>query len=121
MATSSLTEAVFSLPEVDRRGGVALARDFARRAASVCGYLGCHEDVVVVVSELATDAVRHGSGRPLVRILGGRDRLLVEIVDTAWPRLRDFGWGQQLVAKLSESWGMTVRAGQNVVWCEMTA
>ena len=28
---SPLTEAVFSLPENDRRGGVALAREFARR------------------------------------------------------------------------------------------
>ena len=121
MATSSLTEAVFSLPEVDLRGGVALARDFARRAASTCGYVGSHEDVVLVVNELATDAVCQGSGRPLVRILGARDRLLVEIVDAAWPRLRDFGWGQQLVSRLAESWGVTVRAGQKVVWCEMTA
>lgn len=121
VATSSLTEAVFSLPEVDRRGGVALARDFARRAASTCGFLGCHQDVVLVVNELATDAVHHGSGRPLVRIVGDRNRLLVEIVDTAWPRLRDFSWGQQLVARLGESWGVTVRAGQKVVWCEMTA
>ncbi|GAB2833963.1 ATP-binding protein [Lentzea nigeriaca] len=119
MATSSLTEAVFSLPELDRRGGVALARDFARRASAVCGYLGCLEDVVLVVNELATDAVRHGSGRPFVRIVGGRDRLLVEIIDTALPRLR--GWGMQLVTTLGKSWGVTVRAGQRVVWCELTA
>ena len=123
MATSSLTEAVFSLPEEDRRGGVALARDFARRALSTCGFLGCHGDVVQVVSELATNAVCHGSGRPIVRIVGGRDQLLVEVSDDAatWPELRTGGWGIQLVALLSESWGVLERAGQKVVWCELTA
>jgi hypothetical protein len=122
VATSSLTEAVFSLPEADRRGGVALARDFARRATSTCGYLGCHEDVVQVVSELATNAVCHGSGRPIVRIVGAWDQLLVEVADDAvtWPELRADSWGLQLVALLSESWGVLERAGQKVVWCELT-
>jgi hypothetical protein len=123
VATSSLTEAVFSLPEEDRRGGVALARDFARRATSIFGYLGCHEDVVQVVSELATNAVHHGGGRPIVRIVGGRDQLLVEVIDDAasWPELRTGGWGLQLVALFSESWGVLERAGQKVVWCALTA
>jgi hypothetical protein len=123
VATSSLTEAVFSLPEADRRGGVALARDFARRATSTCGFLGSHEDVVLVVNELATNAVRHGSGRPFVRIVGGQVRLLVEVVDDdpAWPESCGHGWGFQLIDLLSDRWGTTERAGQKVVWCELTA
>lgn len=123
MATSSLAEAVFSLPENDRRGGVALARVFARRAAVTCGYRGNHEDVVLVVNELATNAVCHGSGRPVVRIIGGPHTLLVEVVDDddTCPELRAGRWGLQLVAVLSESWGVTERAGQKVVWCELTA
>jgi hypothetical protein len=123
VATSSLTEAVFSLPGEDRRGGVALARDFARRATAICGYLGNHDDVVLVVNELTTNAVRHGGGRPLVRIVGGRDQMLVEVADDddARPEVRAGRWGLQLVALFSESWGVTERAGQKVVWCELTA
>lgn len=123
MATSALTETVFSLPEEDQRGGVALARAFARRAALSCGFRGSHDDVVLVVNELATNAVCHGGGRPFVRIAGGHDQLRVEVVDDSAdrPELRDGGWGLQLVAQLSESWGAAERAGQKVVWCELTA
>jgi anti-sigma regulatory factor (Ser/Thr protein kinase) len=122
VATSSLTEAVFSLPADDWRGGVALARAFARRAASTCDYRGCHDDVVLVVNELATNAVCHGGGRPFVRIVGGSDRVLVEVVDDnpERPELRAGRWGLQLVALLSERWGVAERGGQKVVWCELT-
>lgn len=123
VATSSLNQAVFSLPENDRRGGVALARDFARRAAQRCGYRGHHEDVVLVVNELTTNAVCHGSGHPVVHIFGGEEQVLVEVVDDAadpaGPRAPSRGL--QLVAVLGESWGVTERAGQKVVWCELTA
>lgn len=118
MATSSLTEAVFSLPGDDCRGIVALARDFTRRATATSGYLGSHEDVVLVVSELATDAL-HGGGRPLVRIVGGPEHLLVEVIDDS--ATRPDGWGLRLVDQLAKCWGVTERAGQNVVWCELTA
>lgn len=123
MATGSLAEAVFSLPEEDRRGSVALARDFTRRATATCGYLGCHEDVVLVVSELTTNAVRHGGGRPFVRIVGGYDQVLVEVVDdsSARPAPRRGGWGLQLVEQLAARWGVVERGGQKVVWCELTA
>lgn len=117
MATSSLTESVFSLPGEDCRGAVALAREFTRRAAATSGYLGSHEDVVLVVSELATDAVHHGA-HPLVRIVGGPVRLLVEVVDSG---PRPGGWGVQLVDQLASCWGVTERGGQQVVWCELTA
>ncbi|GHH46661.1 ATP-binding protein [Lentzea cavernae] len=123
MTKSSLGEAVFSLPDADRRGGVALAREFARRAASTCGYRGNHADVVLVVNELTTNAVCHGSGRPVVRIAGGEETMLIEVVDdaAARPEPRADGWGLQLVALLSDSWGVLERAGQKVVWCELTA
>jgi anti-sigma regulatory factor (Ser/Thr protein kinase) len=123
VATSSLTEAVFSLPEDDRRGGVALARDFARRTTVTSGYRGNHEDVVLVVNELTTNAVHHGGGHPFVRIAAGRYRLRVEVIDegAGRPAMRSGSWGMQLVALLGESWGVTERRGQKVVWCELTA
>lgn len=122
VATSSLTEAVFSLPELDQRGCVALVRDFTRRATSTCGYAGNHEDVVLVVSELATNAVSHG-GLPIVRIIGGRDQIFVEVADddVARPALRDGGWGLRLVTVLSTRWGVAEHDGRKVVWCELTA
>ncbi|MGW6446596.1 ATP-binding protein [Lentzea sp. NPDC055074] len=122
MAASSLIEAVFSLPDSDRRGGIALARDFARRVTSTCGYRGSHADVVLVVNELITNAVCHGSGCPVVRIFGGEEKVLVEVSDyaAARPEPRADGWGIQLVATLGESWGVVERAGQKVVWCELT-
>ncbi|RDI33143.1 hypothetical protein DFR72_102392 [Lentzea flaviverrucosa] len=122
VATSSLNQAVFSLPENDRRGGVALARDFARRAAQRCGYRGHHEDVVLVVNELTTNAVCHGSGHPVVHIFGGEEQVLVEVVDdAAHAEPPAPSRGLQLVAVLGESWGVTERAGRKVVWCELTA
>jgi anti-sigma regulatory factor (Ser/Thr protein kinase) len=122
VATSSLTEAVFSLPENDRRGGVALARDFARRTMANCGYRGSHEDVVVIVNELTTNAVCHGSGRPVLHILADQREILVEVVDDAKHiEPRAGGWGLRLVATLGKCWGVAERAGQKVVWCELTA
>lgn len=114
---------MFSLPELDRRGCVALVRDFTRRAATTCGYTGNREDVVLVVSELATNAVSHGGGQPVVRIIGGPDQIFVEVVDddVARPALRHGGWGLQLVTVLSTRWGVAERGGQKVVWCELTA
>ncbi|MET9224856.1 ATP-binding protein [Lentzea sp. NPDC003310] len=117
MATSALTEAVFSLPETDRSGGVALARDFARRTVLTCGYRGSHEDVVLVVDELAADAVRHG-GRPVVRLRAGTDRVRVEVVDDARSEPRAH---RRLAAVLADRWGVVELAGQKVVWCELTA
>ncbi|MFD5825415.1 ATP-binding protein [Lentzea sp. NPDC060358] len=121
MATSSLTEAVFSLPETDQRGGVSLAREFARHTALTCGYRGSHEDVVLVVNEFTTNAVCRGSGRPLVRIAADEHRLRVEVADDATAELRAGSWGLRLVTRLCRSWGVTERAGQKVVWCELRA
>ena len=123
MATGALTEAVFSLPGEGRRGSVALVRDFARRVTATCGYRGSREDAVLVVSELTTNAVRYGGGRPFVRIVGAHDHLLVEVLDDSpdHPRPRAGGWGVRLVERLSTRWGVGERGGQKVVWCELTA
>ncbi len=121
VATSAFTEAVFSLPEIDRRGGVSLARDFARYAALNCGYRGSHDDVVLVADEFTTHAVRHGSGRPIVRITGNRDRVRVEVADHAATEPRAGSWGLRLVAELCEAWGVAAETGRRVVWCELAA
>lgn len=117
----------FSLP--GNSGGIALARDFARRALSGWAYLGSHDDVVLLVSELVTNAQRHGRGVPILRLAGTGSRVRIEVSDSSPvpPRARqsgpDGGWGMHLVEQLSHQWGISfpVDGGGKVVWCELRA
>ena len=117
----------FSLPGIG--GGIALARDFTRRALAGWAYLGSHDDVVLVVSELLTNAQRHGRGVPLLRLAGTGNRVRVEVSDASPvpPRARqsgpDGGWGVHLVERLSHRWGVSFadNGGGKVVWCELVA
>jgi signal transduction histidine kinase len=88
---------------------------------------GVREDARLLVTELVTNAVRHGRGET-VRIILDRpepDRLRCEVIDDGHGFLpiaragsRDGGgWGLNLVEQLSESWG--VREGSTHVWFEL--
>jgi hypothetical protein len=113
----------FSAP-VDR-GAAGLARDFVRKTLLDLDYRGDHSDVVLVASELVTNALRHTA--TALRLLGGVGRLRVEVADGSpvLPRTRLAatvgGWGLQLVQRLSESWGAYAERDGKVVWCEMAA
>ncbi|QQQ80108.1 ATP-binding protein [Saccharothrix sp. 6-C] len=115
--------AEFSAP-VDR-GAAGLARDFVRKTLTDLGYLGDHSDVVLVVSELVSNALRHTATIPVVRLAGDALRLRVEVEDGSpvLPRTRLSatvgGWGLQLVQQLTTAWGTTPDPGGKVVWCEM--
>ncbi|MEU4745526.1 ATP-binding protein [Actinosynnema sp. NPDC023658] len=115
----------FSAP-VDR-GAAGLARDFVRKTLVDLGYSGDHSDVVLVVSELVTNALRHTATSPVLRLLGDGGRLRIEVADgsVVLPRPRlaatSGGWGLQLVQRLSETWGAYAERGSKVVWCEMVA
>ncbi|WP_146173740.1 ATP-binding protein [Saccharothrix carnea] len=115
----------FSAP-VDR-GAAGLARDFVRRTLGDLRYLGDHSDVVLVVSELVSNALRHTATAPLIRLSGDARRLRIEVVDGSPvpPRLRLSasvgGWGLQLVQQLATDWGAHPEPGGKVVWCEMAA
>ncbi|WP_158845517.1 ATP-binding protein [Saccharothrix deserti] len=117
--------AEFSAPAV--RGAAGLARDFARKTLTDLGYLGDHGDVVLVVSELVSNALRHTSSVPVIRLAGDRHRLRIEVEDGSpvmpRPRLSATvgGWGLQLVQGLSAAWGARAERGGKVVWCEMAA
>ena len=87
-------------------------------------------DVVVLVSELVTNAVRHGGaheGETIVVLLAIAPQVLrVEICDRgagftapAWPRPRAGGGGNGLVllARMSSSWGVACDDG-TCVWFE---
>ncbi|MFJ6676148.1 ATP-binding protein [Actinosynnema sp. NPDC091369] len=117
--------AEFSAP-IDR-GAAGLARDFVRKTLADLGYLGDHSDVVLVVSELVSNALRHTATIPVIRLVGDVRRLRIEVADGSpvlpRPRLSATvgGWGLQLVARLTTAWGADPDLGGKVVWCEMSA
>ncbi|GHH91866.1 hypothetical protein GCM10017779_23230 [Streptomyces capillispiralis] len=108
------------------------ARAFARRVLEEWGVHGRADDVLLCVSELATNALLHGvpPGRGfLLRLLPYADRVRVEVHDSGrgvpavpLPQQEDdcgeSGRGLLLVAGLSDTWGVAERAPGKVVWCE---
>jgi anti-sigma regulatory factor (Ser/Thr protein kinase) len=84
----------------------------------------------LLVSEVVTNAVRHGAGERVRILLDGvqGSELRCEVVDEGEgfvPRARDKpatvegGWGLHLVETLSRRWG--VREGSTHVWFELAA
>lgn len=82
----------------------------------------------LLVSELVTNAVRHGRGEITLRAQLFEDRLLVEVIDEGdgfnhEPRKRDFdptgagGWGLSIVDAESSRWG--IRHDSTHVWFEL--
>jgi anti-sigma regulatory factor (Ser/Thr protein kinase) len=104
---------------------VGIARDFAAKLLTTWPYQGPHDDVILVVSELVTNAVLHGGGAPVLRLTATEQRLRIEVTDNSsvLPALRpsgaNGGWGLRLVGRLGVSWGTTRRGTGKVVWCEL--
>jgi anti-sigma regulatory factor (Ser/Thr protein kinase) len=106
----------------------ALARQFTTDVLALWAYEGRHDDVVLVVSELVTNAVRYGYGVPVLRLSGTSAHVRVEVTDDnptlpkpGTPRPAGGGWGLNLIQTLAADWGAVRRNGGKVVWCEMTA
>lgn len=91
------------------------------------------ETAAVLVSELATNAVRHGFGQDFevsVQHLPDEDRLRVGVTDTGAgnPMMRrplvtaEHGRGLQLISLLADRWGVRRRRDDDVktVWFELT-
>ncbi|MFE7763067.1 ATP-binding protein [Streptomyces sp. NPDC057438] len=86
------------------------------------------QTIELLVSELMTNAIRHGAGPPLIR-LTWNDRLLriaVSDYSNRWPRTRatkntePSGFGMQLLERLSQRWGVTPRHPGKTVWAELS-
>ncbi|MEU3611813.1 ATP-binding protein [Streptomyces sp. NPDC006872] len=108
------------------RDGFAQARDFTHRTLD-CWSLGhCGDDAVVVVTELAANAVLHALPHPWVdefharlRLTLRRSHLVCAVTDPSdnlpvYPHsadaLLEHGRGLQIVEALSEHWGWTRRS-----------
>lgn len=81
----------------------------------------------LLLSELVTNSVQHGSGDQVVVLLDAQapDVLRCEVVDDGGgfvPRARGDrqvgGWGLDLVEQIADSWG--VREGSTHVWFELS-
>ncbi|WP_181448617.1 ATP-binding protein [Nonomuraea aridisoli] len=82
------------------------------------------DDCLVIVSELATNAVRYGGSAYALRLEDRGDRLYGEVFDPGEgeprPRSPDVeslsGRGLQIVAALADEWGVTAARGGKAVW-----
>jgi two-component sensor histidine kinase len=110
------------LPRDDRAPGVA-RRAMDRLPSTFDGETV--EDVRLLLSELVTNSVRHGSGDTVTVLLDAEmpGALRCEVIDDGHgfvPRARrgdsTGGWGLELVERLATSWG--VREGSTHVWFE---
>jgi anti-sigma regulatory factor (Ser/Thr protein kinase) len=113
------------LPE--EMGSITRARGITRRALAECAFLGPHEDVLLVVSELVTNALVHGDGPPVLRLRCTRTQVRVEVSDSGsdLPEPREpgpsSGWGLHVIELLSAGWGVSRGDEGKAVWCELTA
>ncbi|MFF3392568.1 ATP-binding protein [Streptomyces sp. NPDC002669] len=124
----------------DIGGTVPTARDFARQALHEWGWLpassadgrAAAEDVLLVVSELVTNACLHADGPEEMRIACTAKVLRVEVVDSGAgqpaPRTphragRPGGHGMFIVQRLCLDWGVLRVPGRpgKTVWAELAA
>jgi anti-sigma regulatory factor (Ser/Thr protein kinase) len=82
------------------------------------------DTAVLLISELVTNAVLHGTGeiRLMIDLAGGGARFAVSDEGGGTPVVRpepgpDGGWGLRLVGQLARRWG--VREGRTQVWFEL--
>jgi hypothetical protein len=121
-------------------GVVPLARDFARQALYAWGWLpaataerrAVTEDVLLVVSELVTNACLHAEGPDELRIACDKKVIRVEVSDRGSghpsPRTphragRPGGHGMFIVQRLCLDWGVVRSEGVagKTVWAELGA
>jgi len=116
----------------DRRlDSVPAARAFAARVLATWGVRGGVERVLLCVSELTTNALRHGAppGRGfLVRLAVLGAVLRVEVHDSGdglpvecHPSVEEeSGRGLMLVGGIADKWGVGERQPGKIVWCEFS-
>jgi anti-sigma regulatory factor (Ser/Thr protein kinase) len=110
-------------------GAVTAARRFVTLALETWGHHDLVWDAAVVVSELATNAVRHGSSPFRVSVDHAPQgvRIGIEDVDAGVPQLRAAavddvnGRGIAIVDELADRWGFEELGASKVTWAELGA
>lgn len=83
------------------------------------------DDVVLVVSELVSNSVRHGSSNGIdVKVTAGGGTIRVEVADDgpgfAADVARGEGLGLTIVDKLADRWGLDESRSKFTVWAELS-
>lgn len=119
-------EAVLDLP--DELSSVAIARRFVREKLDEWGIETSVDDAMLVVSELAANALTHAESSYRVRLATAGPALRIEVEDdgagTPEPKplteTEEHGRGLHLVGAVAVSWGMEAGvAGGKRVWAEL--
>lgn len=84
-----------------------------------------YDDVVLVVSELVSNSVRHGSSNGIdLHVRANSRRIRVEVTDDgpgfALDVPRGDGLGLVIVEKLADQWGMKDGSRKFTVWAELS-
>jgi anti-sigma regulatory factor (Ser/Thr protein kinase) len=111
--------------------GAAAAARRAIRAGNGTLSEGVREDVLLLVTELVTNAVRHGEVVPPrsvhVAVHEWLERVRVEVVDAGpgfeptvpGPGGPSGGWGLYVVERVADRWGVTPAVSGSCVWFEI--
>ncbi|SDH57915.1 ATP-binding protein [Nonomuraea jiangxiensis] len=110
------------LPSVP--AGVGKARSLVRTELTGWVPERAIDDCLLIVSELVTNAVRHGGSAYALRLELREDRLYGEVFDPGdgvpHQRTPDIdaisGRGLQIVAAVADAWGVTSANGGKIVW-----
>ena len=120
-----ISDTVIPLPR--RPDSARTARTMAREACADHTPAAVLEDVLLVVSELVTNAVVHGEGDIRLRVQVEADRIVVRVRDAGLERPRvatgsgaDGGSGIALVAAVSRDWGVRSVDDGKEVWCVLS-
>lgn len=125
-AGDEAVQAVLDLP--DELSSVATARRFVRATLRDWGIDAPMDDALLVVSELAANALTHAESSYRLRLATVGPALRIEVEDngigTPEPRqltdTEEHGRGLHLVGALAASWGMDAAAsGGKRVWAEL--
>jgi anti-sigma regulatory factor (Ser/Thr protein kinase) len=116
------------IPLPGTRSDVGAGRRFVRETIEQWGFVDVAEDVVLIASELITNAVLHARTDLEVAVRQVQGRVRIEVADKSsnLPRVRQHsvesgtGRGLRLVAAMASDWGAETRRDGKVVWVELT-